>query len=62
MSIGRPDETFILTEQVDGAILLEPAITMTTGEARILTDARIQERIAKARKGEGLVRRTSRRI
>lgn len=62
MSIGRPNETFLATTTSDGAIVLEPAVTVPTIEARLLANDEIQERLTRAHRGEGLVsRRAGRR-
>ena len=58
LSLGEPDATFLLWEQPDGALVLEPAITVSTMEAALLANDAIQERITQAHRGENLVRRT----
>ncbi len=61
MSLGRPNTTFIMSEQPDGAIVLEPAVIVSALEARFLADDNLQDRLARAHRGEGLVRRQGRR-
>ena len=59
LSLGIPDAEFLLWEQSDGAIVLEPAVTISRTEAALLADDNLQERITRAHQGIGLVRRTS---
>ena len=58
LSLGTPEAEFLLWEHPDGAIVLEPAMTISRVEAALLADDRLQERISKAHLGTGLVRRT----
>jgi len=46
-------------QQPDGAIILEPAITISRLEAGLLADDDLQRRIALAHQGAGLVRRSA---
>jgi hypothetical protein len=62
MTLGRPDEAFLVSEQADGAIILEPAVTLPALQAKLLANADLQERLTRAHQGTGLVRRTGRRV
>ena len=44
-------------EQADGALVLEPAVTISRTEAAVLADDALQDRVARAHRGVGLVRR-----
>ena len=48
-TIGHPDQRYLLREQSDGAIVLEPAVVMSELERRFLANTEIQEQIAHAR-------------
>jgi len=58
LSLGEPGAEYLLWEQADGAIVLKPAITISTTDAALLADDRLQERIARAHRAAGLVRRS----
>ena len=58
LSLGEPDASYLLWEQPDGAMVLEPAVTISTTEAVLLANDALQDRIARAHQGIGLVRRT----
>ena len=59
LSLGQPEAEFLLWEQPDGAYVLEPAVTISQTEARLLADDRLQDRITKAHQGIGLVTHNS---
>jgi hypothetical protein len=56
--LGEPNAAFLLWEQPDGALVLEPAVTISRTEAALLANDTIQERVERAHRGVGLVRRT----
>lgn len=58
LSLGEPDTAFLLWEQPDGALVLEPAVTISKVEAALLSNDTIQQRIERAHRGAGLVSRT----
>lgn len=49
LSLGRPDQHFIVREEEDGTVILEPAIVMTELEHRYLANAALQAQIEYAR-------------
>ena len=57
LSLGAPDAQFLLWEQSDGAIVLEPAVTISRTEAALLANDDLQQRIERAHQGTGLVSR-----
>jgi len=59
LSLGEPDTSFLLWEQPDGALVLEPAVMISKTEAALLADGELQKRIALAHEGLGLVRRSA---
>ena len=49
VSVGRPDQSFLLHEEEDGTLVLEPAVVMSELERRYLTNAAVQAQIEYAR-------------
>ncbi len=50
VSVGRPDQSFLLHEEEDGTLVLEPAVVMSELERRYLANAAVQAQIDYARK------------
>ncbi len=48
-SLGRPDRRYLLREESDGTLILEPAVVMTELERRFLANAALQAQIDYAR-------------
>jgi hypothetical protein len=48
-SLGRPDSTYLMHEEPDGTLILEPAAVMSELERRFLMNAALQARIDYAR-------------
>jgi hypothetical protein len=61
LTLGEPGASFLLWEQPDGALVLEPAVTISKAEAALLANDSIQQRIERAHQGVGLVHRPPRR-
>ena len=59
LSLGEPHAEFMLWEQPDGALVLEPTVRVSALEAALLANDSIQQSITSAHRGEGLVRRVS---
>ncbi|MDR0783023.1 MAG: hypothetical protein LBE83_04600 [Propionibacteriaceae bacterium] len=59
LSLGEPDAEFLLWQHPDGAIVLEPAVTISKVEAALLANEDLQQRVTRAHQGIGLVRRSS---
>ena len=57
LSLGRPHAEFLLSEQPDGALVVEPTALVSSLEAALLANDDIQHSMAMAHQGEGLVRR-----
>lgn len=49
-SLGRPGRRYLLHEESDGTLVLEPAVVVTELERRFLSNAALQAEIAQARK------------
>jgi len=49
MTVGKPDGTYILHEEPNGTIILEPAVVMSEEEYRFMSNAKIQADIAHAK-------------
>lgn len=49
LSLGRPDQHFIVHEEEDGTVTLEPAVVMSELEHRYLSNAAVQAQIEYAR-------------
>lgn len=49
VSVGRPDQSFLLHEEEDGTLVLEPAVVMSELERRYLANAAVQAQIEHAR-------------
>ncbi|MCL2090539.1 MAG: hypothetical protein FWH11_04840 [Micrococcales bacterium] len=48
-SLGRPGRRYLMHEDADGTIVLEPATVITDLERRFLTNTALQAQIAEAR-------------
>ncbi len=48
-TIGRPDHSFLMHEQEDGTLVLEPAVIISELEHRYLANATVQAQIEYAR-------------
>lgn len=48
-TVGRPDQSFLLYEQEDGTLVLEPAVVISELEHRYLANATMQAQIEYAR-------------
>lgn len=49
VSVGHPDRSFLLHEEEDGTLILEPAVVMSELEQRFLKNAAVQAQIEFAR-------------
>lgn len=49
LSVGRPDSFFLMHEDADGRIVLEPAVVMTELEERYLRNAALQVEVEYAK-------------
>jgi len=62
VAIGRPDRAFLMHEEDDGTVVLEPAVVMSELEQRFLRNAGVQAQIEYAREHpEERVGRSARR-
>ena len=57
LSLGVPNAEYLLHEQPDGSVILEPAVTISTMEAALLANGQLQDRIERAHQGTGLISR-----
>ncbi|HEX3828979.1 MAG TPA: hypothetical protein VHV82_17090 [Sporichthyaceae bacterium] len=48
-SLGRPGQRYLMHEQADGTLVLEPAVVITDMERRFLANAQLQAEIEQAR-------------
>jgi hypothetical protein len=48
-SLGRPDRRYLMHEEADGTLVLEPAVVVTELERRFMANAAVQARIGYAR-------------
>lgn len=48
-TVGRPDQSFLLYEQEDGTMILEPAVVISELEHRYLANAAMRAQIEYAR-------------
>lgn len=48
-SLGRPDRRYLMHEESDGTLVLEPAVVLTELERRFLANSALQAEIAHAR-------------
>lgn len=45
---GHPDRTFLMTEQSDGSVLLQPAVVVTTAQLEYDSSPELQDLLARA--------------
>lgn len=61
-SLGQPNHRYLMHEESDGTLVLEPAVVITELERRFLANTEVQEQIAYARAHpEQRIRRSQRR-
>ena len=48
-TVGRPDQSFLMHEEEDGTLVLEPAVVISELEHRYLANAALQAQIEHAR-------------
>lgn len=58
---GHPDRTFLMTEQSDGSVLLEPAVVVSEAQREYDATPELQELLARATASPGVRRSFSRR-
>ncbi len=49
-SLGKPDRRYLMHEESDGTLVLEPAVVMTELERSFLANTGLQNRIEEARR------------
>jgi hypothetical protein len=58
---GHPDQRFLMTEQSDGSLLLEPAVVVSQAQAEYDGTPQLQELLARATASPTIRRSRSRR-
>lgn len=58
---GHPNQRFVLTEQSDGSLLLQPAVVVTAAQHEYERDSELQALLAQATRSQSVGRRRTRR-